>query len=150
MTNESDKIVVNYTKLTNVLHRQKTTKRGFNKKQQMKRHNTSCLKIFSANGAGIIGGKRKSLISVVKSTGSNVVTLQETHCRRKGKIMIPDMVIFETIRHAKGGGTLVACHKDLNPKLIEEYDDEFELPVVEIKLKGKQIRVISGYGPQEN
>ena len=64
--------------------------------------------------------------------------------------MIPDMVIFEAIRNTKGGGTLVACYKDLNPKLIEEYDDEFELLVVEIKLKGKQIRVISGYGPQEN
>ena len=149
LTNESDKIVVNNSKLTNVVHRQKTTKRGFNKKKHMKRHNTARLKIFSANGAGIIGGKRKSLLSEVKGTGSNVVTLQETHCRRKGKIMIPDMVIFEAIRNVKGGGTLVACHKDLNPKLVEEYDDELELLVVEIKLKGKQIRIISGYGPQE-
>ena len=38
--------------------------------------------------------------------------------------MIPDMVVFETIRNEKGGGTLIACHKDLKPKLVEEYDDE--------------------------
>ena len=60
------------------------------------------------------------------------------------------MVVFEAIRSLKGGGTLVACHKDLKPKLVEEYEDEFELLVVEIEVKKKQIRVISGYGPQEN
>ena len=132
------------------MQRQKSSKRGFNKKQHVKRQNTASLKLFSANGAGIIGGKKKSLVSLVKSTGSNLVTLQETHCRRKGKIQIPDMVVFEAIRSAKGGGTLVACHKDLKPKLVEEYEDEFKLLVVEIKVKKKQIRVISGYGPQEN
>ena len=132
------------------MQRQKSSKRGFNKKQHVKRQNTASLKLFSANGAGIIGGKKKSLVSLVKSTGSNLVTLQETHCRRKGKIQIPDMVVFEAIRSAKGGGTLVACHKDLKPKLVEEYEDEFELLVVEIKVKKKQIKGISGYGPQEN
>ena len=50
--------------------------------------------MFSANGAGIVGGKKKSLISLVKNTNSNLVTLQETHSRRKGKIQIPDMVVF--------------------------------------------------------
>ena len=34
--------------------------------------------------------------------------------------------------------------------LIEEYYDEFELLVVEVSTKEKCIRVISGYGPQEN
>ena len=45
---------------------------------------------------------------------------------------------------------MVAIHEDLNPKLIEEYSDEFELLVVETDTKEKSIRVISGYGPQEN
>ena len=36
-------------------------------------------------------------------------------------------VIFEAIRKRKGGGTLVAIHEDLNPKLIAEYDEECEL-----------------------
>ena len=55
--------------------------------------------------------------------------------QKKGKIQIPDTVVFETIRNEKGGGTLIACKKDLKPKLVEDYDDEFELLVVEIKLK---------------
>ena len=45
---------------------------------------------------------------------------------------------------------MVACHKDLKPKLVEEYEEDFELLVVEIEVKKKQIRVFSGYGPQEN
>jgi hypothetical protein len=34
--------------------------------------------------------------------------------------------------------------------LIKQYDDEFELLVVEIEIAKHQIRIISGYGPQEN
>ena len=60
------------------------------------------------------------------------------------------MVVFEAIRKAKGGGTLIASHKSLNPRLIESYEDEFELLVVELELEEKNIRMISGYGPQEN
>ena len=61
-----------------------------------------------------------------------------------------DFVTFEAIRNKKGGGTMIAVHHDLNPKLIEEYNDEFELLVVEIETVEENIRVISGYGPQEN
>ena len=108
------------------------------------------MKLFSTNGAEVVGGKVNSLKSAVRDVKANLITIQETHCRRKGKIQIDDFVIFEAIRKAKGGGTLIACHEDLKPKLIEEYEDDFELLVVEIKANEKDIRVISGYGPQEN
>ena len=32
------------------------------------------------------------------------------------------------------GGTMCAIHEDLNPKLIEEYNDPFELLVVEVEV----------------
>ena len=109
------------------------------------------IKIFSTNGAGIKNSKVTSLNAEVRSTQANIITVQETHCRQKGKIyMGSDFVTFEAIRNKKGGGTMIAVHHDLNPKLIEEYDDEFELLVVEIKTVEESIRVISGYGPQEN
>ena len=41
-------------------------------------------------------------------------------------------------------------HKALNLVLKEEYCDDFELLVVEIKIANRNIRVISGYGPQES
>ena len=109
------------------------------------------IKLFSTNGAGVKNGKVNSLNSEIRNTRANIVTVQETHCTHKGKIkMNAQFVVFEAIRKKKGGGTMVAIHEDLNPKLIEEYSDEFELLVVETDTKEKSIRVISGYGPQEN
>ena len=34
--------------------------------------------------------------------------------------------------------------------LIEEYSENFELIVVEVNVGGKEIRIMTGYGPQEN
>jgi hypothetical protein len=131
----------------------KRTRRGGvrNKYAQVKPKSLSHLKIFSTNGAGVKNGKVASLNAEVRNTQANIVTIQETHCRQKGKILMDNMfVVFEVIRERKGGGTLVAIHQDLNPKLIEEYDGDFELIVVEIDTIDEAIRVISGYGPQEN
>jgi hypothetical protein len=106
------------------------------------------IKLFSTNGAGVKNGKVQSLNAEVKSTGANIVTIQETHCTQKGKIkMDKDFVTFEAIRTRKGGGTMIAAHKDLTPKLIEEYNEDFELLVVEINTENKEVRIISGYGP---
>ena len=59
-------------------------------------------------------------------------------------------MIFEAIPPSKNGGTLCAIHEDLNPKLIEEYNNPFELLVVEIEVQNKSIRIMTGVGPQEN
>ena len=64
--------------------------------------------------------------------------------------MIDSFVVFEAIRTAKHRGTMCAIHEDLSPKLIEEYNEQFELLVVEIKTNSKDIRVMKGCGPQEN
>ena len=116
----------------------------------MNKVHQSILKIFSTNAAGLVNGKIDSLKSEVINTGANLVTVQETHFRKKGKLKLPDFISFEAIRTKKGGGTLIAAHVDLNPKLIVEYSDDFELLVVEIETKERTIRIISGYGPQEN
>ena len=108
------------------------------------------LNIFSTNAAGLVNGKVESLRSEVLNMKANLITVQETHFRKKGKFQIPNFITFESIRSKKGGGTLIAAHKDLNPKLIEEYSEEFELLVIEVVTKEKEVRVITGYGPQEN
>ena len=146
---DEENVDIVMTKKGQGLHKPHRTRRGFNKNQYMKRQGASALKILATNCAGA-GGKVKSLKSEVNHAKANLVILQETHSKRKGKIQFPDMVVFEAIRKTKGGGTLIASHKDLNPKLIQDYEEEFELLVVEIEIKGKHIRVISGYGPQEN
>ena len=79
-----------------------------------------------------------------------VFTLQETNFAKKGKLKVDSFEIFEAIRKKEGGGTMVRVHKSLQPILIEEYSEDFELIVVEIKVEGKNIYIISGYGPQES
>ena len=45
---------------------------------------------------------------------------------------------------------MIGVHKALSPFLITELNDPFELLVVEIKIGKREIRLISGYGPQES
>ena len=44
---------------------------------------------------------------------------------------------------------MLGIHESLEPVLIEEYSDNFEIIVAEIKVAGKDIRIINAYGPQE-
>ena len=63
---------------------------------------------------------------------------------------LPEFEIFEDVRKKQKGGTLIALHKGLDPVLIEELSEVFELLVVEVSKGDKEVRIISGYGPQEN
>ena len=107
--------------------------------------------IFSANAAGCIG-KIQSIVNNVNHLGGGIITLQETHFKKKGKLRekLGDYEFFEAIRKKMKGGTLIGAHKSLDPILIEEYSDNFELLVVEVKIANKDVRIMSGYGPQEN
>ena len=124
--------------------KQRRTKRGGRKVKK-----SEPLVIFSNNVAGL---KKKidSFKLEVKELKAAVFTLQETHFAKKGKLKMEEYEIFESIRKKEKGGTLIGAHKALNPMLIQEYSEEFELLVVEINVKNKEIRIISGYGPQES
>ena len=45
---------------------------------------------------------------------------------------------------------IVRLSGSLDPVLVAEYQEEFELIVVETKIANKNIRIKTGYGPQEN
>ena len=102
--------------------------------------------IFSANGAGCIS-KVQSIVDNINNINAGIVTLQETHFKKKGKLnsKLPDFEFFEAIRKKVKGGTIIGVHKSLDPILIEEYSEEFELIVFEVKLGNKDVRVMSGY-----
>ena len=104
--------------------------------------------LFSTNAAGM-KCKMESLKSELKSQNVAAFTIQETHFPKKGKLKIENYEIFEAIRKKNNGGTMIGVQKSLNPMLIKEYSEEFELLVVEIKIRNKEIRIITGYGPQE-
>ena len=118
-------------------------------KRGIKNKKETSLNIFSTNCASL-AAKVKSLKSELIRTGASIFTLQETHFKTKGKFQHEEFEIFESIRKGKkDGGTLIGVHKALKPILVNEYDNPFELLVVEVKVSNKEIRIISGYGPQE-
>ena len=63
---------------------------------------------------------------------------------------IENFEIFEARRKNKErGGTMIGAHTALNPILVQEYSEDLELLVIEIKVKNRKIRLITGYRPQE-
>ena len=105
--------------------------------------------IMSTNAAQL-KGKIDSFKSELLVSNVGLFTIQETHYAAKGKVKIENFDTFEAIRKKHKGGTIIGAHKALKPILIEEYSEDFELLVVEIKIANREIRIISGYGPQES
>lgn len=87
--------------------------------------------------------------SVINHFGSTVFSVQETHYQKKGKFNLENFQIFEALRTKEGGGTMLGVHVSLQPVLVSEYSETFELLVVECKTNNQNIRFITGYGPQE-
>ena len=118
-------------------------------KRGRKSHKETSFNLFSTNCASL-KEKVKGFKCELRKLNSSAFTLQETHFKTKGQFQHEDFEIFEAIRKGKkDGGTMIGVHKALKPILINEYDDPFELLVVEIKVANREIRLMSGYGPQE-
>ena len=100
---------------------------------------------MTANAAGM-KLKAQSIINIINNQNIGIFTLQETHFLKKGKLKLQGWQTFESIRKMKGGGSMIGAHESLNPILINEYSDKFELLVIEIVIGGKYLRVITGYG----
>ena len=86
----------------------------------------------------------------MKYFDSAIVAVQQTQYKRKGNFKMENYTIFEAIRkNREKGGSLLGSNANLQPVLISEYEETFELIVVEIQVADKSQRVITGYGPQE-
>ena len=55
----------------------------------------------------------------------------------------------ESGKESQGGGLLTSVIDDLEPVLIATANDDIELMTVEVKVGSENIRIINGYGPQE-
>ena len=106
------------------------------------------LNVFTANANGL-KNKVNGLKSHISNLNIGIFTIQESNFAKRGKLKINNFEIFEAIRTKAGGGTIVGAHSSLQPILIQEYSDSFELVVIEVNVGDTVIRVISGYGPQE-
>ena len=105
------------------------------------KQNYTHINMFSNN----CGGSNKKIVSLkceLSRTQSSIFNLQETHLSQKGKLSIDKFHIYEAIRQ-KEHGSMLGVHESLQPVLVSEYSDSFEMIVVEIKAS-KDVRVIVG------
>ena len=144
-----DELLENPANIKKTKQNTRNSKKKKKVKRGRKKPKEEYLNIFSTNAAQL-KGKIESFKSELKVTNASVFTIQETHYLVKGKFIIEEFEIFEAIRSKVKGGTAIGVKKGLKPVLIEEYSDDFELIVIKIKAGNKDIRIISGYGPQEN
>ena len=126
--------------INSIKHSKKTRRGG-------RKLSGTLLKVISTNSQG---DKFLSLASLVKVKKASVFVVQETQARKKGKHQLEHFVIYESKRSKIGGGSMMGFHESLNPVLVTNYENEFELMVVEIKIGKKEIRFLTGYGPQED
>ena len=106
--------------------------------------------VLSTNAASL-KSKLPSFRRELDSCQAGLFSIQETHFSTRGKIALDNFEISEAIQKGKEkGGTMIAIHTVLRPVLIDEYNDPFGLLVVQIKVVNRDIRIISGYAPQEN
>ena len=106
--------------------------------------------IVGANANGL-NAKKETFFNMINQFNPSVITIQETKMRKVGQIRIPGYQNFEKIRTGKtGGGLLTSVIEDLNPVLISTAKDDIEIITVEADLGTEKVRIINGYGPQED
>ena len=78
------------------------------------------------------------------------VTLQETKLTKNSVFSLENYQVFQKNRNGSGGGLLTAVDPSLNPMLISARNEEAEILTVQLKLNNLKLRVINGYGPQND
>ena len=111
--------------------------------------NNLCLVGVNANG---IQSKLNSLNHIISQLNPSVICLQETKCKKVGRVKIESKgyIVFELLRKQSGGGGLATLVKaDLSPVWVAEGDDLVEILVVDIHIDSRSVRIINCYAPQE-
>ena len=131
------------------------TRRGNGRKNNKNLKNANKvieLSILGTNANGLLG-KQESLLNNINHFKPSIITIQETNLKKIGSIKLKGYQIFEKPRDGgrSGGGLFTAVDDDLSPVLIsDENDNETEVITVQIKVGKYNIRIINGYGPQED
>ena len=76
--------------------------------------------------------------------------LQETKLGSKDELKIQNYQVFQKNRNVYGGGLLTAVEVGLNPMLISTKNEDAEVLTIQLEVNHFKIRVINGYGPQDD
>ena len=117
------------------------------KKKQNKTINFS---IMGTNAAGLKAKKDSLLSNIEIFNYPSCITIQESKLRNCSNFKLDNYQVFEKRREGAGGGLLTAIDHNLDPVLIQSDDEDCEILVVQCNLGKQKIRIINGYGPQED
>ena len=106
--------------------------------------------LFGNNTAGLKNKKDSLEANIDIFKKPSCITLQETKLPKYTNFQLGDYQIFQKNRNISGGGLLTAVDPVLNPVLLESRNEEAEILAVQIALKDKNLRIINGYGPQDD
>ena len=111
------------------------------------------LKFVAANCAGI-KSKLKSFDEIITSLKPQVWMLQETKLKTNETIKCDALDEFQIYylnrQNSHGGGLALGVNKDIESTLIRDGDDQTEVISVQAVFAEIPVRIVVGYGPQEN
>ena len=111
------------------------------------------LKLFGINAAGI-KSKLQSFNEILSTVKPQIWMIEETKLKPHENLKceaIDDFQVFYLSRQkSQGGGVALGVNKIFESTLLNEGDDETEVISVLVMVGSTAIRVIVGYGPQEN
>ena len=111
------------------------------------------LKILGVNAAGI-KCKLESFNDLLNRLEPHVWTVQETKLKNneslKSEATEKYQIYYLNRKLSDGGGLAVGVDRNIESALIREGDDTTEILVVQIILENMAVRIVAGYGPQEN
>ena len=104
---------------------------------------------MGTNAAGLKAKKDSLLSNIEIFNFPSCITIQESKLRNCSNFKLDKYQVFEKRREGAGGGLLTAIDHNLDPVLIQS-DEDCEVLVVQCILRRQKIRIINGYGPQED
>ena len=118
-----------------------------------KKTKSNFLKLFGINAAGI-KCKIESFNEILSILKPHIWMIQETKLKQHEHIKCEALSNFQVFylsrQNSQGGGVALGVNKMFESTLLSEGDDETEAVSVLISVGGIPIRVIVGYGAQEN
>ena len=109
--------------------------------------------IVGLNAAGL-SSKLHSFDKLLTVLTPSVFCIQESKMKSQSRIKTENTkhyTIYELLRKSSnGGGLAIGVHNDLTSAWVSDGNDDTEVLVVAVETSNFPIRIVNGYGPQEN
>ena len=133
--------------------KQKKVKKTRKRNVKRNRIRTNKLRMIGINAAGI-KCKLDSLSDILKCLKPQIWAVQESKLKPSETIKFEGIDKFQMFylnrQESQGGGLAIGIDKDIESTLVREGNDTIEALVLQAVIGKLSVKIIVGYGPQEN